>query len=276
MAPTSAFALRIDRNLRRRSQEREVPGTNLGMLTRSRLVLSSCALATVFACGGTVRIGSDGDMLLQGADASSSVPDAAPAATDAGTPLADDGLVACPYGLPADHPKDPTASYHRHCATKADCAIAFHSMDCCGNRRALGIEPAEAARFAAGVCGNGLPGGPVCDCPADKPTVETGEMATTFDGADIAVRCESQICTTYVAPFACGDKVCDSRTQYCRKFVPGIGNPDGGVEPPSYGCASISAACADTPDCACMMNGMPAGNTCEESDGHVTITLNAF
>lgn len=244
--------------------------------------LGLCALTFALACGKTVGIGSDREDAVGPADCGDGATfctDGGPSdasvdatALDAGSPAVDDGVVACPYGLPPDGGPAPasTKTYHRSCSTKASCAIGYHLADCCGRAVALGVEASEKPRFEANgrICGNSFV---TCDCAAGPTLVEDGEASRSADNSDIDVACVAGACRTYVTNFACGSQSCDSRTQYCDALMPGIALPDGGAPPILYSCRPIPAACTTTPSCACITSTLSTA-TCTEAKGRVTVT----
>jgi hypothetical protein len=69
---------------------------------------------------------------------------------------------------------------------------------------------------------------------------------------------------------AAGCSGCNYATQYCAVTV---GGPVGAQ--PSYQCASLPAACASDPSCACLSGKVGCGNLCSQADGGVTITCQA-
>jgi len=261
------------------------------MISRTSFGLSLCTLVAVLgpalACGTVVGIGSDQQETIQNGECGPGKTGcvdggAAPtfdgavadsAAMDGGHAPVGEGVVKCPFGMPL--PGDPspgtTKTYHRSCATKADCAIGLHVNDCCGTLIALGVETDEKPRFDAkgSICGNSFP---TCACVAGKPVVD-GEMSMFADHHDVDVRCVANACETYLPSFACGDKLCDSRTQFCEAFQPGVPLPGGGMPPTSYTCLPIPAACTAKPDCPCITAGTSGVTlTCAEPKGRVTVT----
>jgi hypothetical protein len=230
----------------------------------------------LFACGGIVSIGGDGAQPITTPEADGGTApsldaskDSGPTAVDGGSPLdAGDGVVLCPWGMPdggalqdADH-----RTYRRDCTSTSDCSVVTHMMDCCGSLIALGARADEKPRFVAkgGVCGNE---GAVCDCAARNTLAEDGEESPYGDLQDVVVACTDNTCKTHATTFACGDKHCDSSTQYCN--VSG-----GGTTIDTYGCMAIPANCATNATCTCIDPGAPDagfGNTCSEHGGHVTV-----
>lgn len=106
--------------------------------------------------------------------------------TDAGA--FDAGSSPCAFASTLDH----------SCATDADCDVAIHQTDCCGNTYAIGINDAERARFDAlePACQASYP---LCGCPAGPTRTDSGE--SSFDGT-FQVGCitsgPSRTCMTYV------------------------------------------------------------------------------
>lgn len=86
-------------------------------------------------------------------------------------------------------------NFDRACWESEWCTIAFHQVDCCGNRVALGILHPELEHFQAveAVCQAQYP---ACGCPSGPTRTDTGQMAS--DEAAIKVECRAGICTSYV------------------------------------------------------------------------------
>jgi hypothetical protein len=82
----------------------------------------------------------------------------------------------------------------RSCSVATDCVIANHMIDCCGTFNAIGINIVSESAFAAAenTCEAGFPG---CGC-ASRPTM--AEDGRTRADGPIALRCENQVCRTYV------------------------------------------------------------------------------
>lgn len=110
-----------------------------------------------------------------------------------GTSTAGAGGMADPVDCTASTPVFPT--FDRACTTEADCFIAFHMINCCGTREALGLNSAEKQAFddAESICSAQYP---ACGC-AQGPT-KTDEGSTANDDAMIQVQCASGQCMTYV------------------------------------------------------------------------------
>jgi hypothetical protein len=85
--------------------------------------------------------------------------------------------------------------FERACWDDAWCVTAFHQIDCCGTRIAMGIfhtaVPTFDAAEAACIATYGA-----CFCPTQATTTDTGQTAS--DESVIAVQCRSGVCTTYV------------------------------------------------------------------------------
>ena len=98
-------------------------------------------------------------------------------------------VIACT----GDTPTFP--EFDRACSAEGDCAIAFHQINCCGTRKALGIAKSAQADFATAeaTCEAQYP---ACGC-AQGPTL-TDEGSTATDEAQILVQCLAGSCTTYV------------------------------------------------------------------------------
>ena len=114
--------------------------------------------------------------------------DDAPSSPDAA--IGDAGPMPCTF----------TDSISRTCSSDADCTFDVHQTDCCGNTTAMGINRADAERFAAlePICRASYPG---CGCPAFPTQTDSGETVT--DTTTVQVGCISRgpagVCMTYVA-----------------------------------------------------------------------------
>lgn len=97
--------------------------------------------------------------------------------------------VECTGGAPAFPTFDKT------CAAAGDCIVAFHQINCCGTREAIGIAAGEKAAFdaAEATCETQYPG---CGC-AQSPTM-TEEGSTAVDESLIQAQCTAGACMSYV------------------------------------------------------------------------------
>jgi hypothetical protein len=194
---------------------------------------------------------------------------------DAGTPSGDEqGIVLCQFGMPdagVVPPGATTATYADDCNVNSDCAIGNHLEDCCGSKRALGIRASEQPRFTAsgGLCGSEFG---MCNCPAAPPRADDGEASQFADGRDIVASCVAGACRTHVATFQCGNQRCDSQSEFCEIFPPGITVPDGGTSASGYACSTLPTACASNPTCACVTGSSTNVQSCADPNAHVTIT----
>ena len=86
-------------------------------------------------------------------------------------------------------------TFDRSCRVDADCFVAQHQTDCCGNSRALGLAVRERDAFTAAerVCSAMFPG---CGCPARPPVADDGMIAVP--PASIVAACRSGLCTSFV------------------------------------------------------------------------------
>jgi hypothetical protein len=204
-------------------------------------------------------------------------------ALDAGAPAPVDGVVLCPFGLPDDAggPDAATQTYRRDCTTASDCAIGVHLNNCCGQQIALGVRASEKPRFDDGGGCGGEPA--LCECAPGPTLTDDGE--TTSYNDPVAVTCTMENCNSYPctigrcqsypAQFACGSNMCDSRTQFCQAYLPGILAADAGGPSIYYQCAPLPAACAAAPSCACVTaaGGQQVVDHCDEGKhGRVTVT----
>lgn len=90
---------------------------------------------------------------------------------------------------------DEFPSFDEGCAVDQDCAIALHTIDCCGTEVAWGIRTSSVAAFeeAEAVCDAQYP---QCDCAPMPTMAEDGQ--TVMDASQLAVACTMGACTTYV------------------------------------------------------------------------------
>jgi hypothetical protein len=85
--------------------------------------------------------------------------------------------------------------FERACWDDAWCVTAFHQIDCCGTRIAMGLFHTAVPTFDAAEAACVGTYGP-CFCPPQATTTDTGQTAS--DESLIAVQCRSGLCTTYV------------------------------------------------------------------------------
>lgn len=88
-------------------------------------------------------------------------------------------------------------TFDRSCGAATDCVVALHQTDCCGSRRAMGINAGQRDAFnrAEAVC---RPMYRECGCPAGIPTTDDGASADPF--TTIPVECRTGTCTTFRRP----------------------------------------------------------------------------
>ncbi len=86
-------------------------------------------------------------------------------------------------------------TFDRTCSGASDCVVAFHQINCCGTRRAMGIAKGELAAFgqAEAVCESQYPG---CGCAQQPTAADDGN--STFDESSIQVTCLMGNCSTFV------------------------------------------------------------------------------
>jgi hypothetical protein len=84
--------------------------------------------------------------------------------------------------------------FDKSCATGEDCVLVVHTVDCCGNGVAWGINHTELDAFneAEAVCDAQYPG---CGCPSGPTLAEDG--CYEDDGA-IEVTCDAGTCRSFV------------------------------------------------------------------------------
>jgi hypothetical protein len=86
-------------------------------------------------------------------------------------------------------------SFDMSCQSDSDCAVGVHQVNCCGTRRALGINTSEVSRFAMdeAVCRGQYP---ACDC-ADFG-IEADDGQRTYEEDNVGVACARSGCRTFV------------------------------------------------------------------------------
>jgi hypothetical protein len=101
-----------------------------------------------------------------------------------------DAAISCSGGGAASFPVFSSA-----CNTAADCVVAVHQTDCCGNQRGLGLNASQRAAFdaAEAVC---RPMYPRCGCPTRG--ILCDDERWTFGADMIGVDCRAGRCTTFV------------------------------------------------------------------------------
>jgi hypothetical protein len=94
--------------------------------------------------------------------------------------------ILCPEQFP---------SFDKACTATNECAIAMHTISCCGSIAAIGINAAELAAFEAAeaVCDGQYP---ECDCAPFPTSAEDG--SSSEDPSLITVECVAGSCTTSV------------------------------------------------------------------------------
>lgn len=148
-------------------------------------------------------------------------------------------------------------SFDKHCSVPGDCAIALHQYNCCGSKKAIGINAAERARFDRdeAACEAQYPG---CGCDQQPTLAEDGNASMEPD--DIAVDCRGNACTTFVrgrvgaackADAECGTGECVTEAQdatfaggYCT-----VKNCDDKTRPCPSGSECRGSAAGGTPIC---------------------------
>jgi hypothetical protein len=85
--------------------------------------------------------------------------------------------------------------FDKSCGNEADCALVFHTINCCGTDVAWGINADEVPAFEAAeaICDSQYPG---CGCPAQATEAEDGN--TSWDPNDFAVQCDGDTCMSYI------------------------------------------------------------------------------
>jgi hypothetical protein len=93
----------------------------------------------------------------------------------------------------ADPPIFP--EFDKQCGNVGECAMVFHTIDCCGTEVVWGINENEVDRFDAAeeICDAQYP---ACGCPAGPTTAEDGN--TGFGPDDFEIECTDGTCKSYV------------------------------------------------------------------------------
>ena len=88
-------------------------------------------------------------------------------------------------------------SFDMTCEVDSDCVVGVHQVNCCGTRRALGLNGNELARFTEdeAICEGEYA---LCECPDLGIQADDGQR--TYEAADIGVACSEGACTTFVMP----------------------------------------------------------------------------
>ena len=118
--------------------------------------------------------------------------------------------VACPATFP---------DFDDACTQDADCVVAFHQTDCCGNSAAWGIATGEKAGFDAAetICKGQYP---ACGCPAMAPVADDG--GRSWNLADYVATCSAGACVTKVSPDADADADGTPDKDDCAPYDPAI------------------------------------------------------
>jgi hypothetical protein len=85
--------------------------------------------------------------------------------------------------------------FDKTCGGEEDCALVFHTVDCCGTQVAWGINVDEVSAFdaAEAICDSQYPD---CDCMAQETEADDGN--SSFNHDDFAVACQSGSCMSYI------------------------------------------------------------------------------
>ncbi len=88
-------------------------------------------------------------------------------------------------------------TFDSSCGDGRDCRVAIHQIDCCGSRRALGINYLEQDRFneAEVICEAQYP---QCRCPDRGILTDDGN--STYEATDVGAFCNQGTCATFVIP----------------------------------------------------------------------------
>jgi hypothetical protein len=93
------------------------------------------------------------------------------------------------------NPCQEVLALDRSCASAADCAPVFHTINCCGQAQAIGISASALQRFTTleTECDAMYP---ACGCAAQQPYADDGSRLRFDDTAGVA--CVGGVCTTFV------------------------------------------------------------------------------
>jgi hypothetical protein len=105
---------------------------------------------------------------------------------DTGDGDGDGDPIMCPEQFP---------SFDKTCADTSECAIALHTISCCGSNAAIGINANELGAFEAAeaICDGQYP---ECECAPFPTSAEDGNSSE--DPGLIVVACVDGSCTTSV------------------------------------------------------------------------------
>jgi hypothetical protein len=85
--------------------------------------------------------------------------------------------------------------FDKSCGGDQDCALVFHTIDCCGTDVAWGINVDDVAAFdaAEAICDSQYP---PCGCAPSETEAEDGNAS--FNPDDFAVTCRDGTCMSYI------------------------------------------------------------------------------
>ncbi len=159
-------------------------------------------------------------------------------------------------------------TFDKHCSIASDCALAVHTLSCCGNVLVIAINSGALPAFnaAEATCDSQYPG---CGCASNSVMIEDGVAYGNVASPTSAVSaaCVGNSClATFTGPtFPCGNKVCGVDVDYCEVQAP----TDGAA--PSYNCVFVGVPTGDAA-IGCGNLAVAPGCTCAENQGHVTVT----
>lgn len=128
-------------------------------------------------------------------------PDPGPADPGSG----DDGLLIDVQAVQCGGSDFLFPTFDKNCGSDDDCALVFHTINCCGTEVALGINQEQLAFFnaAEAVCDSQYPG---CGCAQDATRAEDGK--TAWGQEAFGVSCDGFQCRSHVLP-SCDDLAFD-------------------------------------------------------------------
>lgn len=152
-------------------------------------------------------------------------------------------------------------AFEKGCTTTDNCLLVSHQTNCCGSILMMGINHAEADRFAAleKVCESQYP---ACGCASSTVAAEDGTTVPLAAAAKIVVTCDTGKCVSQYSgqTFGCGTSTCTDM-QYCSTVTSATGAQ------PTYSCVDLPVNCTG---CTCIPVAPTC--TCADSGGLATVT----
>lgn len=152
-------------------------------------------------------------------------------------------------------------SFDKGCTDTTNCVLVSHETNCCGSILMMGINHAEADRFAAleSLCESQYP---ACGCAASGVSAEDGTTVPLDSQSKIVVTCDNGTCMSQYSgqTIQCGDsKVCTDM-QYCSVVKSAT------TGSATYDCLALPSNCTG---CGCFTTQVTC--TCTQSNGVATL-----